>query len=565
MNSKPWIVCALVAILLLVSACGQQATPPAPTAAPAAAPAGTPAAAPAKPTAAPAAQPAPAKPEGTLVVAVSSLYEENFLPHTGSITGQEYRHPLYDTPFYLKHDTWEPIPGLVTKWELSPDALTWTFTVRQGVKFSNGDDLTAEDIKYTFDLVMSKESQTPRAPQYRTNIKSVDVVEPYLLKVNLNKPMWGFIEELAQGQAAMLGVVSKKYVEKVGLKEADSKPIASGPYKLVEHKRGEYVKYEAVETHWRVVPEFKTLIIRAVPEEATRVAMLQTGEADLAAVGASSAETIKKAGLTLKTIPGAYSTFATMGGPWEQGHPFYKPGVPWAKKEVREALSIAINRDELAEHVYRGFAKPVGHFLLSPGWKDLKPYAFDPEKARKLLAQAGYPNGFEVKAMTWKASPGAELPLLGEAVASYWQKIGVKVNVAPMDFAAILPDIRKGNTAGAIWFHRLTTYADYESTLNLTHATDAGGNFQIWHDDTLPKMLGDLAKITDPKAREAKMKQIAQYNYDNYSVVPLTVVDSLFAMSKKVGNWPALEGGYSINLEYITQATPRGTFRLFTP
>lgn len=550
MRSKPRVALLFAALLLLFTGCGQQ---PSPTPVPAA------------PSTPPAGAKAPAKPEGTLTVAVASLYEENFLPHTGSITGQEYRHPLYDTPFYLKHDTWELLPGLVTKWELSSDALTWTFTVRRGVQFSNGDDLTAEDIKYTFDLMTSKESQTPRAGQWRTNIKSIEIVEPYLLKINLNRPMWGFLEDTASGQAGVITVVDKKYVDKVGLKEADSKPIGSGPYRLLEHKRGEYVRYEAVESHWRVVPEFKYLVIRAVPEEATRVMMLQTGEADLAAIGASSADAIAKAGLTLKRIPGAYTTFATLAGPWEQGHPFSKPNVPWAKKEVREALALSVNRDELAEHIYRGHAKPTAHYMMSPGWKDLAPYPYDPQKARALLAQAGYPNGFEAKAMSWKASPGAELPLLGEAVASYWEKIGVKLNLAPTDFAAILPDIRKGATSGTIWFHRLTTYSDYESTLNLAHATDAGGNFQMWHDDSLTKMLGDLAQIKDPKSRDAKMREITRYNYGNYSIIPITVVDNLFALSKKVGSWPALEGGYSVHVEYVTHAAPLGTFRLFTP
>ena len=239
-------------------------------------------------------------PTDTLVVALSTLESETFLPWNGGGGRSPYLAIIYDYLVYLDPVTRETKPGLATKWELSPDGKVWTFWLRQGVQFHGGmGEFTAEDAKYSMERLKDPKSIAGPASTLRKNVAKVEAPERYKVVYYLNSPdaefERSFLSDASQGP-----IVCKKYVESVGDEKANAQPIGTGPYTLAEYHKGSFIKFktiEGVEKHWRVTPEFKEITFRVVPEEATRVAMLRTGEADLVPISYDSIERTKGFGV----------------------------------------------------------------------------------------------------------------------------------------------------------------------------------------------------------------------------------------------------------------------------
>jgi peptide/nickel transport system substrate-binding protein len=230
------------------------------------------------------------------------------------------------------------------------------------------------------------------------------------------------------------------------VEEFRKKPIGSGPWKFVRMVSGDRVEYEAVDhPHWRGIPQFKRLTILLIPEESTRVAMVRTGEAAIASISPESLKEVKAAKLRTVTVPGTMQAIFQFYGT-------YRPevkGSPVTDARVREALSLAIDRQQIIKHVMDGQASwpmPLATFRYSvdmdgPRWESWAKEAFryDPERAKKLLLEAGYPYGFNLT--FWNtALPGTPFMLqIGEAVAGFWEKIGVKVDLKPVEWGTFPP------------------------------------------------------------------------------------------------------------------------------
>jgi peptide/nickel transport system substrate-binding protein len=356
----------------------------------------------------------------------------------------------YDFMLYATPDQ-KTTPGLAERWKASDDYKKYTFTLRKGVQFhEKWGELTAEDVKFTIDLIMRKDSISTLAGYFQSTVDRVVVDNPYQVTFILKQPDWQLPEHL-NNDIPFVPIVCKKYVEKVGEKEANMKPIGSGPYRLIGQMPGEFIKFEAVPNHWRRTPDFKWATIKAVPEVSTRIAMLKN-QADIIPIPAEKVSSSKKTG---------YRTFesgrkALMGRlvRYRCRHDVFDPKIWWADyrntkewekaTKVRKAMTLAINRQEILDTILAGKGALFGaaHFWpgnypgTDPKWKT-NPYA--PEEAKRLLAEAGYPNGFEVTMVLLKHSGRPEAPMLGEAVAMYWEKIGLKVKRLPEDFTTLRP------------------------------------------------------------------------------------------------------------------------------
>lgn len=201
--------------------------------------------------------------------------------------------------------------------------------------------------------------------------------------------------------------------------------------------------YRAIDRRWRSgVPAFRDLVIPKVPEATTRLASLRTGQVDalpIPPILVKQAEGLKD--FRVLRVPGAVSTGFYFGGMWPPTNPKYDPTVPWLKLEVRKAVNLAINRQELVDTILQGAARPgTVHPYLVPGWEELKPYPYDPAQAGKLLADASYPRGFEATAWSYAVQP--ENPDLILAACAYWEQIGARCNVQPIDFGYFYPKWR---------------------------------------------------------------------------------------------------------------------------
>src|SRR5512145_1503926 len=225
-------------------------------------------------------QPAVARPpEGTLTVAVATFGNERWLPHLYVGAEDVVLKPMYENLLSRDVKTGELVPMLAERWQVLDGGRAWRFHLRKGIRFHNGAELTAEDVKFTFTTLAKEGSANSLAPEFRL-IKSIEVENPYTITVHFDKPFVAFGNKVTQGLFASVAFIqSKRHVESAGEQGAERNPVATGPWKFVEHIRGDRIVYEAVENHWRATPHFKRLVFMKVPEPATRMAMLRSGGA----------------------------------------------------------------------------------------------------------------------------------------------------------------------------------------------------------------------------------------------------------------------------------------------
>jgi peptide/nickel transport system substrate-binding protein len=506
-------------------------------------------------------------PEGTLTLSFD-LKDESFLPWVGSSGQADFWEFVYENLFYGNMRTGEMIPGLAERYEYSKDYRAITLWMKKGIPWQGEwGEVTAEDVQYTIERIMAKGSTHTRASIFRKSVDRVELINSHQLVIHLKKPDPLFFNNQVNGlNNPFLVIVCKAYIEKVGDKEADKHPIGSGPCRVIEHKMGEYIKLESFENHWRIVPEFKYFILKDIPEESTKIAMLKTGELDIGAVTPKSVAQLKETGISFMRWPNQYSVLLAFGGTLLQGDKRYTDAHqsdPWKDKRVREAMNIAIDRNAIMKAIYYGTgnAAPI-HFVLE-GWEELEPIPYDPERAKRLLAEAGYPDGFSFEINSSKMSPAVEMPLIAEAVASYWSKIGLKPNIVPRAWGAWNPKARAGKTAGVIWIYRTASELDYTTKLHIFH--NLNGSTTIYQSPELISFIDKLDKEYDWEKRNAIWREIAQYMRDDYVSIPISAADALWATSKKVGKWGVREipRNRPRYWTYIRHPKPLNTWRLF--
>jgi len=255
------------------------------------------------------------------------------------------------------------IPMLAERWQVLDGGRTWRFHLRKGVKFHNGAELTAEDVKFTFTAIAKEGSANSLAPEFRL-IKSMEVEGPHAIAIRFEKPR-DVGNRVTQGLFGSVAYIqSKKYIETTGEDGAERHPVGTGPWKFVEHVRGDRI-VEAVEGHWRAVPHFKRLVFLKVPEPATRMAMLRAGSADVIESGGEYVDELKKVGMRTLTMPYTAAIWVILGGQWP-GRPSYDAKVPWAQpdakraRKVRLALNLAVDKKAIFQQVLGGVGTAVG-------------------------------------------------------------------------------------------------------------------------------------------------------------------------------------------------------------
>jgi peptide/nickel transport system substrate-binding protein len=317
----------------------------------------------------------------------------------------------------------ETLPAVAKSWRIAPDWSYIDFELNQGIKFHNGDPLTAEDVKFSFETHMRPELKQVLGVTYNARIKNIEVLGPYKVRFNLKMPAPDLIKRFWWNGAIM----PKKYREKVGDAGFADKPIGSGPFKWVDYKQDQYYTMEAVPNHHRKSPEFKTLKIVFVPEHSTRLAMLQAGEADIIQLSGPHIPQIKADPkfklVQVKHIIGQTLAYCDLSFPNEKS--------PFQDIRVREAASLAIDRKGICDKILFGGAEPYGEVIspYSMGWdSSVKPDPYNPERAKKLLAEAGYPNGIST---TLNITPGSKYWI--EAIASNWADVGIKAEIKIYD------------------------------------------------------------------------------------------------------------------------------------
>lgn len=502
------------------------------------------------------------KPTGTLTVAVVGLGAEQWLPNRLTNIALSPVSGMFDFLLYRDPPTRKLQPGLAQSWKVSADGKAWTFNLRKGVQFhDNWGEVTSADVKFTIDLVLRKDSVATRAGILRPAIEAIETPDPYTIVIKTKNPV-GWLGYEMSNVPPNIAVVSKKYIESVGEDAAARKPIGSGPLKFVEHRAGDYIKMEALDNHWRVVPAFKTVIVRSVPEEATRVSMLRTGDVDVSDLSLAFKKEAQAAGIEVRRSLGASDVHVEFGNMLLPSKPTYDAKVPWVGPDpqkalkVRQAMVLAVNSKEIIEHILMGEAETMVVPLFAPGSTylppELKPYPYDPVKARRLLAEAGYPNGFELT-MRLVSNPGTpESVDMAEAVAMAWEKIGLKVKRVTMDYNGHRATMLTRQMANHTYLASLSmTDEPYNGVLAVSHSNSS--TLLLAEDATVDR-LADLAGATlDNDRRVGLQRQIARIWYDSYYGVPIGFKHALYGVGKRIDKTPfVVKWAYPHNLEYFT-------------
>ena len=423
----------MVMVTPLLAACGQPSQPAAPAAtqAPAAQPAGA-----AKP--AEAAKPAAAAPAGKaggeLRVALESDVVTLDPPMFTDVYSNYVSSQIHETLFQVDHDM-RIVPYLAEKLD-QPNDTTYVISLRKGVKFHNGEELTAEDVKYTFTRVMDPATKSPRANNLTDAIASADQIEApdkYTVKITVKSPFAPFLERLTNGA---LQILNKKAVDAAGADYAH-KPVGTGPFKYVEWKTGEYVKVVRNDDYWDDKAKLDAVTFRPIPDANTRMAEVESGGVDyLMQIPAEDIDRYKKDSKFEVQIVDAINIGYL-------AHNMQK--APLNDPNLRKAINYAINKQEIVETIYNG----TGTVAISPlnpsNWAhnpNVEPYKYDPNKAKELLKQSGY-KGEPIEVAFNQAT---ELPKVAERIqAQVKENLGINLVLKPMEWGAFLTYIRGGD------------------------------------------------------------------------------------------------------------------------
>jgi len=481
---------------------------------------------------------AQAKPE--LSVALSSFSTEVLDPVLGGHVVKYYLSPMFD---YLVGTTPEGQPsrdgGMATRWENSADHKRWTFHLRKGVKFHNGDEVTSEDVKFSLQRAMGKRSTTGYAGPLRTLIQDIETPAPDRVVIVTKEPTLIIPTYLSRTLSTEGMVLPKKYIEANGDDAFARKPVGSGPYKFVEQMTGSHIKLAAVDNHWRIgVPRFKTMTFRLVSEETTRIALLRRGEVDVADISRERVTELEKEGYPVhfRREEAILSMYWVLP----------RDGQPTADKRVREAMNLAVDRAEIAQAIFAGKADPASIPLgLSWSFRDIgfkvspeMVYPYDPARAKKLLADAGFAGGFSQELYAFQLPGLPEGKAFAEAVSGYWQKIGIKTKIVPLDY----PGFRKlwvdRKVPGAMGYYNIANrdWIGAYALLEKMAYTPSKANDTV-ADAEIDGMIAQVMRQTDREKINALMRNIFTRLRSEHYGVPVVYLHSPYATSKTLGKW----------------------------
>jgi peptide/nickel transport system substrate-binding protein len=348
--------------------------------------------------------------------------------------------------FYAIHDALvKPMPSapaapsLAESWTLSADGLTYDFLLRSNARFYNGQPVTAEDVKFSFERYKGANAQL-----FKSKVKEVRTLDPRRVQFVLKEPWPDFISFYGTTATSAGWVVPKKYVEQLGDEGFKKAPIGAGPYRVTGFTPGIELTLEAFEGYWRKTPSVKRLVFRSLPDETTRAAALKRGDVDIAYfLNGPIAEDVRRTP-KLRLLAARTHTvfFVDFRDQWDAAS-------PWRDARVRRAASLAIDRAALNQAEQLGFAGITGNvvprsleFAL-----EIPPDPYDPARAKKLLAEAGYPSGFDGGDFT----SGPPYESAGETIAAYLAAIGIKTRIRTMERATFLASWRDGKLKGVVF------------------------------------------------------------------------------------------------------------------
>ena len=506
---------------------------------------------------------------GTVVYAFGSIGNQNWLGPTAPFQSQATVMPMYEYLLCRDYQTGDVVQGtgqLAETWSHNDDFTQYTFNLRRGIQFHDGwGELTSADIKFSLELAVLDESVNPNKPDF-SRIESIDTPDDYTVIVNLTEPNVQFPSILNEVIPAM-PIVSKTYVEAVGREEASFRPIGTGPFEFHSHELDVHVAFEAVDNHWRVTPGIEIIEFRVVSEAATMAAMIDAGEAQMAPTTFDDIPRID-AEPDLKVVSLSGVRFPAVYLPGEYLEPTYDPEntPPWASDneennvKIRKALSLAIDRQEIIDFLFGGRGTTEGACVQSfwpaaPGYnQECEVDSYDPEAAKALLAEAGYPDPSQlVIPVDFAEHP--QLTYTGavmQAVAQQWQAaLGVQIDSSQTDYRTY--QALSGQAGAYSAFVYSAPFFDNPCTL-LGYYTRTGDFFSYTGEsEELNDLMNNCVAQVFPEDVAAAHGAVFDYIYDRTLGIPIGYVDSVLVFTSNL-DWvglPAPWNPYMTRFEYL--------------
>jgi len=434
------------------------------------------------------------------------------------------------TPFmvlYALHDAMvKPMPGnlhapcLAESWSASEDGLTHDFVIRKGASFHNGEPVTAEDVKFSYERYRGAAHEL-----MKEQMASIETPDPQHVRFKLKKPWPDFLTFYSSASGAGW-IVPKKYVEKIGDEAFRKAPIGAGPYKFVSFTPGVELVLEAFEGYWRKVPSVKRLVMKVIPDEATRTAALKRGEIDIAYSirGELAAELQQTPGLSLKPV-------VLQGPNWLYFPEQWDPKSPWHDVRVRQAVNFAIDREGMNKALFLGFCKVTDSIIpytFTDYWQP-PDAVYNPEKAKQLLGEAGHPGGFDAGLLYCDSSYAN----MAEVSLNNLAAIGITAKLQPIERAGFFAGYTSKKYARGIIQGASAAFGN--SATRLASFVVKGGAYVYGSYPDIDELYPQQADEMDQAKRAAILTKMQQLVYDKSIYAPIWQLGFINAVGPRVG------------------------------
>jgi peptide/nickel transport system substrate-binding protein len=486
--------------------------------------------APAAPTAAPAPKaPAVSTVNRVVMGVVPPFVEGNELRHIDQTDVWQLR-PMYEYLIGMDAETGKPIPMLATEWSLE-DGPSYRFKLRRGAQFhgSNG-EFTAQDVVFSWKDLTQETSTNGQAPNWRSVVRDIEVVNDYEVVFHLSRPDANFIRAISEAEGAM-EIRSSRDASALGSITLDTRPVAgTGPYQFKERVQGQYIRFERVPyQHWRVTSDFPEFEFRFMKEASTRMAALLAGEIHVTTLPQDLLVDAQQRGYpVIRGRVASLRAFGTMlccflNDPKDFSTGMMYPDSPLMDVRVRQALNKAINRDELNKALFGGKGEPMilNHFHPSrPGWKPewenrfQEAYGYDPARARALLAEAGQ-SGLTTNMLVLPTPAFAGAEDVAEAIAAYWRAVGVNVQLQQIDLAEARTLAQQKKLSN----HTQIVGTSAGQLIGMVYNSSRG-----WlgpQDPETDQLVSEIYETLDPAKQEALWQKLGDQFFDKQMSIPM--------------------------------------------